>query len=373
MTAPRMLLLAAVAAVALLPARTEPAFSAAPSRCDRPRIGFLGPLTGSAAFIGKEQLGFARYAARRLGGGRIRIVDADTQLDPVRAAAAARTLHERRDVLAVVGPAASREVLAVARVFRGRERLPFVSASALASGLTNGSISNFFRVVPSDSAQPPTIATFLTRRLRATSVFVVDDRTRYSRHLADGVQGRLRAAGVRVVRASVDQKQMEFGSVISRIGDDVDVVFLPWQIAASAQVFGRQLREHAKPVTIVGSDALDSGDFTIAGSYVAAFAPDVRQIKGNEELLAGYGGPFVSNFGPLAYVATQAAAAAIDRACADGEATRAEVLRLLRQTRLARTLLGRGLAFTPNGDVVDARYSIFRLGARGTKTLVGRP
>jgi ABC-type branched-subunit amino acid transport system substrate-binding protein len=371
-TAARLLVLATVAAVALLPARTAAAPSAA-SRCDRPRIGFLGPLTGSAAFIGKEQLGFARYAARRLGGGRIRIVEADTALDPARATRAARTLHRRRDVLAVVGPAASREVLAAARVFRSRERLPFISASALASGLTNGSIPNFFRVVPNDAAQAPTIAAFLLRRLEVRSVLVVDDRSGYSRLLADEVRKRLRAAGVRVARASVDQKQTEYGDVVERVDENVDAVFLPWQIAASAQVFGMQLREHAKPVTIVGADALDSGDFTIAGSYVATFAPDVRQIAGNAELLAGYGGRFVSNFGPLAYVATQAAVAAVEQACADGQATRAEVLRRLRATHLPKTLLGRELEFTAKGDVADARFSIFKLGARGKKTLVGRP
>ena len=371
MTATRLLAAAAVAAVALLPLRTDEASSAAPSRCDRPRIGFLGPLTGSAAFIGKEQLGFARYAARELGGGDIRIVEADTQLDPAQAAKAARGLHERRDVLAVVGPANSREVLAVARIFRSRERLPFVSASALASGLTNGSIPHFFRVVPNDSAQLPTLATFIARKLAAKRVFIVDDKTRYSRLLADGVQSRLRAARVRVVRASVDQKRTEFGDVVARIADDVDVVFLPWQIAASAQVFGTQLREQAKPAKIVGSDALDSGDFTIAGSYVAAFAPDVRAIKGNEAFVSGYGAPFVSNFGPLAYVATQAAIAAVEKACANGRATRAEVLSYLRATHLPKTVLGRELEFTPTGDVEDARYSIFKLGARGKKTMVG--
>jgi branched-chain amino acid transport system substrate-binding protein len=207
--------------------------------------------------------------------------------------------------------------------------------------------------------------------MRVKRVFVVDDRTPYSRLLADGVQSRLRAAGVRVARASVDQRATEFGSVIERIGEDVDVVFLPWQIAASAQVFGTQLREHAKAATIVGSDALDSGDFTIAGSYVAAFAPDIRAIKGNAAFVADYGAPFVSNFGPLAYVATQAAIAAIDKACADGRATRAEVQRLLAATHLPKTVLGRDLEFTRTGDVKDASFSIFKLGPRGKKTMVG--
>ena len=115
--------------------------------CDKPRIGFLGPITGDAAFIGKEQLGFSRYAIRKLGGGTIKLVDGDTRLDPARASTVAATFHANPDILAVVGPARSREVLAVAPVFMKADRLPFISGSAIGRSLTNGSIPNFFRVV----------------------------------------------------------------------------------------------------------------------------------------------------------------------------------------------------------------------------------
>lgn len=371
MTAFRLLVAAALAALAFGAATAEVAATAAPSPCERPRIGFLGPLTGSAAFIGKEQLGFARYATRTLGHRRIRLVEGDTQFDQAEAAKAARKLHGMRDVLAVLGPANSREVLAVAPVFRGRERLPFISASALASGLTNGSIPNFFRVVPNDSVQAPTIASFVARALKAKKVFVVDDRSSYARLLADGVQSRLRARGIRVARASVDQKATDYSSVVAKVDEAVDVVFLPWQVAASAQVFGLQLREQRKRPIIVGSDGLDSGDFTIARSYVASFAPDVRRIKGNAGFIQGYGARFVSNFGPLMYVAAQAAIAAIEKACGDGRATRAEVFRNLRATHLTKTVLGRDVRFTPTGDVKDAAFSIFKVGIGGKKTMVG--
>jgi branched-chain amino acid transport system substrate-binding protein len=368
----RLLLVTAAALVAAVSAGLELGATAATpgARCERPKIGFMGPITGSAAFIGKEQLGFARYAIRRLGGGTIKLVEGDTQLEPAGATRVAATLHARSDVLAVVGPATSRQVLAAARIFKGRGRLPFISGSALHDALTNGSIPNFFRVVPKDSVQAPTIATYVGRVLKAKEVFVVDDRTAYSRQLANEVQSRLRAAGVHVTRASVDQKATEFSSLVSRVGDDVDVIFLPWQVAANAQIFGQQLREQGKTAKIFGSDTLDSGDFTVAGSYVAAFAPDIRTIKGNAAIIEGYGAKFVSNFGPLTYVATQAAIVAIQKACADGQATRAEVQRNLKATVLRKTVLGSDLQFTPNGDVKGAKFSIFRLGARGKKTMV---
>ena len=102
----------------------------------------------------------------------------------------------------------------------------------------------------------------------------------------------------------------DFSSLAARIGPEIDVVFLPWQIAASAQIFGRQLKKRGSKAIIVGSDGLDSGDFKLPGSYVSSFAPDIRAVAGNAAFIKGYGAPFVSNFGPPMYVATQAAIAA---------------------------------------------------------------
>jgi branched-chain amino acid transport system substrate-binding protein len=361
----------AIAATAL--ARVDaPAATAAPNvGCDNPTIGFQGPITGDAAFIGKEQLGFAQYAIRKLGGGTIKLLQQDTQLDPAQASTTGTKLHADANVLAVVGPAGSQEVLAVAPIYRKAQRLPFISGSATRTSLTNGSIPNFFRVVPNDSVQAPTTAKYIRQVLKANEVFIVDDQTAYSRPLANGVQANLKAGGVKVTRNSVNQKVTDFSSLVSKIGDGVDVVYLPWQIAANGQIFGQQMKEQGKSAIIVGSDGLDSGDFKIQGSYVVAFAPDIRGIKGNAAFIRGYGKKFVSNFGPPMYVATQAAIAAIKKACADGNATRAEVQRQLKATFLPKIVLGGNLQFTARGDVKGAKFYIFKLGAGGKKTLVG--
>jgi branched-chain amino acid transport system substrate-binding protein len=361
----------ALAATAL--ARVDaPTATAAPNAgCDNPTIGFQGPITGDAAFIGKEQLGFAQYAIKKLGGGTIKLSQQDTQLDPAQASTTGTKLHADANVLAVVGPAGSQEVLAVAPIYRKAQRLPFISGSATRTSLTNGSIPNFFRVVPNDSVQAPTTAKYVRQVLKAKEVFIVDDQTAYSRPLANGVQANLRAGGVKVTRNSVNQKVTDFSSLVSKIGDGVDIVYLPWQIAANAQIFGQQMKEQGKSAVIVGSDGLDSGDFKIQGSYVVAFAPDIRGIPGNAAFIRGYGKKFVSNFGPPTYVATQAAIAAIKKACADGNATRSEVQAALRTTFIPKTVLGGNLQFTARGDVKGAKFYVFKLGAGGKKTLVG--
>ena len=364
--------MASVAVVVALGFAYAPSAPLAPSApCASPRIGFLGPITGNAAFIGKEQLGFARYAIRKLGGGKVKLIEGDTQFKPARAATVATKFHANRDVLAVVGPAGSQEVLAVAPIFKQARQLPFISGSAVHPSLTNGSIPNFFRVVPNDSVQSPTIAKHIRVALKARDVVIVDDRSAYSRGLANAVQKNLKARGVRVTRRSVSQKVTDFSALVAKIGLTVDVVFLPWQIAASAQLFGQQLQEQGKQAVIFGSDALDSGDFRIPGSYVSAFAPDIRGIEGNAAFIKGYGGTFVSNFGPPMYVATQAAVAAIRKACADGDATRAEVHKNLKATFIPKIVLGGNLRFTARGDRKGATFSIFKLGAGGKKAMAG--
>ena len=199
------------------------ATAAASAGCDSPTIGFQGPITGDAAFIGKEQLGFAQYAIKKLGGGKIKLSQQDTQLDPAQASTTGTKLHADANVLAVVGPAGSQEVLAVAPIYKKGQRLPFISGSATRTSLTNGSIPNFFRVVPNDSVQAPTTAKFIRQTLKAKHVFIVDDQTAYSKPLANGVQANLRAGGVKVTRNSVNQKVTDFSSLVSKIGDDVDV------------------------------------------------------------------------------------------------------------------------------------------------------
>lgn len=338
--------------------------------CASPRIGFLGPITGEAAYLGKEQLGFARYAVRTVGRKEVKLVEEDTQLDPARAAKAAERLQADPDVLAVVGPAGSQEALAVAPFFARTPRTPYVSASALGAALTNGSIRHFFRVVPSERAQAPRLARLIRLRLGAKQVAIVDDRSAYSRGLAGRVQASLRASAIRVTRLSVDRATTDLGPLAARIPAGADVVFLPWQIAANAQALGEELRARGSAAVLVGSDAVDSGDFELEGSYVTSFAPDVRALPGNGAFAAGYGRRFVSRFGPPAYVATQAAILAIRKACADGEATRAEVERNLRATAIPRIVLGGSLRFTARGDRAGATFAVFRIGPGGVRTLV---
>jgi len=347
--------------------------------CSNASIAMMGPFTGPAASIGQEQLKFAKYALAKFNRDnktKFKFVESDTQLDAKQASTRSVQLKSNANVLGVVGPAGSQEVQAIARTFAG---MPYISSSATNTSLTIGSkrIKSFWRVVGNDVAQAATDARFIASTLKAKKVYIIDDQTSYSVPLGNNVQRNLKAAGVSVSRNSVNQNVSDFSSLVTKVSSDTDVVFLPWQLAAKAQLFYQQLKEQGKKAIIVGSDGLDSGDFLGAnGSYFSAFAPDLHTTanKATIAILNGYKrqyGVFKSNFGPPAYVAMQVMFVALKAACANGTATRSEVMSKMQSTDLKTTILGYPMKFNPNHDPVSARFYLFKVVNGKTRPVLG--
>jgi len=161
---------------------------------------------------------------------------------------------------------------------------------------------------------------------------------------------------------------------VSKIADGTSVVFLPWQVAANAQLFYEQMREQGKNAKIFGSDGLDSGDFTISGAYVSSFARDIHGLPGTAAVIAAYNkkyGKKWSTFGPPTYVAAQVIATAYKAACSDGTATRAELLKNIRAVKIPHSILGITVSFDKRGDVPAAKFYVSQIQADGSHKLVG--
>jgi branched-chain amino acid transport system substrate-binding protein len=371
--------LAAIAALALAAASyartdagTAPAAASISDKtlvsCRNATIGIMAPITGPVAFLGVEQRNWGRFAldlANRANKKRYRLQEADTQLDPARASTQGQRLASNRNVLAVVGPAGSQEVLAVSPIFR-RAGIGYISGSATRVDLTSGANRGFYRVVPHDGIQAPTDARYIRNSIRASRIVVVDDQTSYGQPLADAVAAQLRRLGAATVtRESARQQQTDYSALVSSIPRDTQIVFLAWQVAADAQLLARQLREQGRAATIFGSDGLFApGDFSVEGSYVSSFAPDIRNRAANRALVNSYNRRFGSEwgtFGPPVYLAVQIAHRALRIACRNGNATRAEVRQAIGRTQLRTSVLGMPIRFTARGDVVGARFFIFQI------------
>src|SRR6476469_3941397 len=157
-------------------------------------IGVAAPITGPAASIGQQQLRWAQYYVKRWNAvkanakQKIAIVQGDTQLgvDTAFAVKVAQSFASNAKVLGVV-------------------RQGF-----------------FFRTVPNDNVQGPTVANYIRLKLKAQRVVVIDDQEAYSQGLSDNVESNLKAHGVSVTRDSVSQGTTDFSSLIAKIPGSTD-------------------------------------------------------------------------------------------------------------------------------------------------------
>jgi branched-chain amino acid transport system substrate-binding protein len=330
-------------------------------------IGVMAPITGDAAELGEEQRNWAQFGLDRFNrekGTKFKLVEGDTQLDPGQASTVAQQFVSNDAIVAVVGPAGSQEVEAAGPLF-DRAGIGFVSQSATATDLTqSGDYPTFSRVVPTDAVQSPTDARYIIDELGAKKVLIVDDQTSYSTGIADVLEDELKQGNVQTSRESVNQKQTDFSAIVSKIADDTDVVFLPWQIAANAQQLGKQMQEQGKDAVIFGSDGLFSpDDFSIAGSYVSTFAPDINSIPESKPIADAYTEEYgeFGTFGPPTYAAIQVVATAILAACQDGDPSRDAVAEQIRAVNMPDSILGQPIAFDDKGDIKGAKFFIFQI------------
>src|SRR5919198_3180413 len=323
-------------------------------KCGKPRaIGLMAPITGPAASIGTLQVKWVQFYVSRYNRThktKFKLVKEDTQLGGpngnAEALKGAQALKGNGKVLGVVGPAGSNEVKGTTSTLKGAG-FAFVSGSATNTTLTTDGTRTryFFRTVPPDAQQSKSVSRFIVNNLKFKRVYIIDDQEAYSTGLSDEVEAQLRAAGVSVSRDGVSQQQSDFSSLIAKISRDTQLVYLPWQVADKAKAFADQMRSAGEGnIALMGSDGpFDPAFAAVKGADDSVFPinPKDRTILAYQKSHGGKG----DYFGAPSYVAAQVIGRAVDRACKNGTATRAEVRAQVRRTRLGMSLLGIGVRF----------------------------
>jgi branched-chain amino acid transport system substrate-binding protein len=358
--------------------------SAAAVKCGSTRtIGVAAPITGPASFIGQQQLRWVKFFVKRWNAQkankhkRIKIVQGDTQLgvDTAFAVKVAQSFASNSKLLGVIGPAGSQEVVASTSAYKGGG-LGFVSGSASRTTLTDGHTDGnrrgyFFRVVPNDSIQGPTVANYMTKKLKWKRVWIIDDQETYSQGLADSVEKILKNRGVTVGRDSISQQASDFSSNIAKIPGNTQGIYIPWQLAPQAQAFGQQLKAAGKGnIKLFGSDGLFApGAWKITGSYDSFFP-----VASGDPIVKAYAKAHKGDgefFGAPSYVAAQVVVGAITKACGNGTATRAEVRKNIAKTKLKKSILGLPASFSKGGDLKGGGFGIYQIQKNGSFKRVG--
>jgi branched-chain amino acid transport system substrate-binding protein len=350
--------------------------SSASTKACTTSIGIEAPITGPVAPLGTEQLHFAELAVsmdNAANNTKITLVQGDTQLQPAQAVTVTQQFISNSNIVGVVGPAGSQEVEAIGGPM-GRAGMAFISGSATAVALTTGSYPTFFRVVSKDSVQGPQDANYIVKTLHPKALMIVDDQEAYSTGLVSAMVPVFQAAGIKVDHESVSQKVTDFSSLVAKVTPADTVVVLPWQIAANAQQFGRDMAQEHKTAVIFGTDGLFSpGTFSISGSYVSSFGPDITAIPADASIAqaaqAKYG--TFGTFGPPVFAATHVIDEAIASVCKAGQTpSRANVLAAIKTTSEPTTILGQPISFDSNGDLVNGKFFLFKITPAGKYQLI---
>lgn len=331
-------------------------------------LGVMTVLTGAAGPQGREQLHWAQLATDQFNkenGTKITIVEGDDQLDPAQGATIAQQFVSNGDIVGVVGPESDSTVDSAGPILE-KAGLAMVSPSATSSRLTDGKYKTFYRVIPPDSLQGSQDAQYMIDTLKVKKVFVIDDQSAYSKGIADEVVPKLKDAGVAVQTDSVSGNNTDFSALVSKVSDDTDIVFLPWMLAANAQLFGDQMKEQKKTAHIFGTDGVFSPqDFTIEGSYLSTFSPDLESDPKYADLVKAFKDRFgqFGAFGLPTQPATLVLLNAVKSVCDDGNSKpdAAAVAEAVKNTNISESVLGQPIVFEPNGEMKDAKFYVYTI------------
>lgn len=342
------------------------------------KIGVMGPLTGGAAFLGQEQLNFAKSQIALFNeemGYNIEVVEGDTMINADEGKIVAERFVADGDIYAVVGPAGSQVCEATQPVFE-EAGMAHITPSCTRISLTepSGTLTDtFFRPVPHDGIQGPTDADYMVNTLGFESAYLVDDQSSYSVGLTDELEANLNDLGVTAVeRASVTQEDTDFSSLVTTIvASNPDVVFFPGQISSQLGLLVAQLREQGYEGTyFLGDGGFDiswveaAGADAAEGTYLSFFAPDPHFVPEADAVTTYYAENFTEEFGAFggpAALGAEIALEAIER-CVQAENVSRECVRdEVEATDKDSSVLGIPVSFDENHDIEGARFFIFQV------------
>lgn len=376
--------------------------------CKKASLGFAGPLSGGAAFLGTDQSNWVKLMIKNWNAGkavpgvpaslhRVKLNLAllgDSALDPQKAATVARQMVANKKILGMVGFAGSNENLGGGPVL-DRAHLAYVSGSATKDTLATGAsgqkpLKYFFRVVPNNSTQAKAGVAYIVPKLKlkGQKIMIVDDGEAYGIDIANAAQKAFKAAGVKTIdRESVKETDANPGGSAGFAADMAPValkaatggyklVYAPSQDAPDSQAFVEQLKTDGYKGGFMATDgSVSPSQYKYPGAYVSFFGPGIEKINKSyvKQYKKTYGAQSATDpFGAPSFVAAEMLGVAISKTCAatkNKSISRAAVAKTLKKVKLSTTILGYSMAFNNKADVYHGPKSgvtVFQIQANGS-------
>ena len=376
--------------------------------CKKAGLGFAGPLTGGAAFLGTDQSNWVKLFINRWNAGkaipgvskklhRVKLnlaLEGDSQLNPQVSATVARQMVANKKILGMVGFAGSNENLGGGPVLDAAH-LAYVSGSATKDTLATGAsgqkpLKDFFRVVPINTTQAKAGVAYIVPKLKLTrgsKIMIVDDGEAYGIDIANAAQKAFKAAGItKIDRESVKETDANPGGAAGFAADiapvalkaaagGVKLVYAPSQDAPDSQTFEQDLKTAGYKGGFMATDgSVSPSQFKFPGAFVSFFGPSIQNINKTVRTAykKRYGAQSATDpFGAPSFVSAEMLGVAISQQCAASHGkkiSRALVVKKLKKVKLPTTILGYSMAFNNPADAFHGPKSgvtVFQIQANG--------
>ena len=255
-----------------------PATASADSGAVVVKIGSAEPLTTGIAHMGKDNENGARLAVEdvnqqgdlTIGGKKIRLelMGEDDAADPKTGTAVAQRLVDAK-VVAVVGHLNSGVSIPASKIYSDAGIVQ-VSPASTNPAYTQQGFKTTYRTIATDAQQGPALADFVTHKLGAKKVAVVDDATAYGKGLADEFEKAAKANGLEVVdREATNDKATDFKAILTTIKSKQPDVIMYGGMDAVAGPMAKQANELGITAKLVGGDGVCSQEIVaLAGDGI---------------------------------------------------------------------------------------------------------
>ena len=298
------------------------------------RIGHVGPISGPAAHLGKDNVNGARLAiadlnARgvRIGGkmARFELVADDDAADPRQGVQAAQKLCDQK-VNGVVGHLTSGSTIPASKVYNDCG-IPHISPVATNPRLTQQGYKTTFRLLANDNVTGAGLANLVAGELKLTRVAIVDDRSAYGQGVADAFKKTAVAKGLKVVDTQfTNDKAIDFSSLLTAIkASGAEVIFYGGLDAQAGPMLRQMQQLGMSKVRLMGGDGicttrlaeLAGASDALANVICAEGGVSIEKMPGGpawkKRYDAAYPGDFQGN-APYGYDAVMALAEAMQKA-----------------------------------------------------------
>ncbi|MGB6055944.1 MAG: branched-chain amino acid ABC transporter substrate-binding protein [Burkholderiaceae bacterium] len=335
------------------------------------KIGVAAPMSGPLAQYGKDIAHGAEIAVDELnatdfwiGGkrGRFQLVIEDDKASPEEGQRVATRLIEA-GVNGVFGHFNSGVTIAAAPVY-AKAGIPQLAVSTNPK-YTRMGLKTAFRIVADDTEQGATLGRLVADKLRAKSVYVIDDKTTFGVGLAEIVSQLLGDKKIKAQQASIDPKAADYPALAQAVvAAKVDTVLFAGDEGAGLPLL-KALRQAGSTAQFVAPDAMcdpstiknakgtaDSNFYcTIAGIPPSWLGTGIGFTQMYQ---ARFGAP--GSYSPLAYDGVHVLAQAMQEA---GSTDPRDYLPKLAQGSFNGKVQG-VIEFDPKGDVKDGLVVVFQ-------------